>query len=141
MATIVSREIALERLPCMIRFGFAGGLATTFQLALLAGMVNLGLPASNAHLVALLASAQLSFVLNRQLTWADRQTSTPNLVSLLGQLVCFNGMIAVSMLVNQITFVIAAAHLYYLLAGAVGVIAAAGINFFVSDRLVFAKRR
>ncbi|HLH71654.1 MAG TPA: GtrA family protein [Chloroflexota bacterium] len=141
MALAVSRESSIERVPQLIRFGFAGGLATFCQLALLAALVSFGLEKSYAHILALLTSAQISFFLNRKVTWIDRRSSDETRASLLGKLVYFNAMIAVSMLVNQFTFMAAAAHIHYLLAGALGILVAASINYIVSDRVVFAVQR
>ena len=133
--------MAIERVPHVIRFGVAGGLATLLQLTLLAALVDLGSEKSFAHIIALIVSAQVSFFLNREVTWSERRAPDEKGLQLIGKLARFNGMIAVSMLVNQLTFVVAAAHIEYLLAGALGVAVAAGINYTVSDRLVFSAQR
>lgn len=133
--------MTLERVPHLIRFGVAGGIATLFQLGLLAALVSLGLEKTVAHAIALIASSQASFFLSREVTWAERRTVGESGTKLLGRLARFNAMIAVSMLVNQLTFVVAAAHIQYLLAGALGVLVAAVINYTVSDRLIFAVAR
>lgn len=133
--------MAIERIPHVIRFGVAGGLATLLQLTLLAALVDLGSEKSFAHIIALIASAQVSFFLNREVTWSERRTPNENGTQLIAKLARFNGMIAVSMLVNQLTFMIAVPHVQYLVAGAFGVAVAAGINYTVSDRLVFSAQR
>jgi putative flippase GtrA len=127
-----------DRIPHVIRFGFAGGIATLFQMILLVVLVTVGMEKSVAHVIALIASSQVSFFLSRELTWAERRGTDEHLAKLLGKLARFNGMIAVSMLVNQLVFQVTVVRMQYLLAGALGILAAAIINYTVSDRLIFA---
>ncbi len=127
----------LDRVPHVIRFGIAGGIATGVQLVALVALVTLSLDKNVAHAIALVISSQASFFLSREVTWAERRRVDESVVALLGKLGRFNGMIAVSVLVNQITFQVTATHVYYLIAAALGILVAATINYTVSDRLIF----
>ena len=129
---------SLDRVPHLIRFGISGGLATGTQMIVLVALVSLSLDKSVAHAIALAISSQVSFFLSRDLTWAERRRGDESIATVLGKLGRFNVMIAASMLVNQVTFQVAALHVHYLIAAAIGILVAAIINFTVSDRLIFA---
>lgn len=133
--------MALDRFPHLIRFGMVGSVSTLVQLILLVGLVRLGLEKSFAHALAIITSAQLSFFLSREVTWVERRVSDENVGRVVGKLARFNGMMAVSLLVNQLTFDVAALRVEYLIAGVAGVVAAAAINYTVSDRFVFPLRQ
>jgi putative flippase GtrA len=127
----------LERIPSLIRFAVVGGLCALLQLGFLETLVIIGMEKNVANFVALLASAQVNFFLSHSVTWAERRIRDEKGSRLLDKLARFNGLIAVSVLVNQLTFAVAVSRIHYLLAAVLGILAAASINFFVSDRLIF----
>lgn len=133
------RHRALARVPRVVRFGLVGGFGSAIELALLAALVTLGVDKGLANAAALIALAQLHFFASREITWAERRVPAEGTRAVLGKLVRFDGMMATSLLANQLTFELTAPHVPLLLAGALGILAASLINYTVSDRLIFAE--
>lgn len=106
------------------------------QLAALHVLVQLGIASSFANLGALLLCAQLNFALSQVITWKDRHDIDGDSRAL-RRLARFNGMVLVSALANQLTFLLVISHAHYLIAGSLALLVGAVINFTVSDRLVF----
>jgi putative flippase GtrA len=104
---------------------------------MLAALVGLGVDKGIANAFALIVLAQLHFFASREITWAERWVPARDARWLFGRLARFDGMMATSMLANQITFEVAAPHVPLLVAGALGIGVASLINFAVSDRLIF----
>jgi putative flippase GtrA len=127
----------VRRIPLLARFGCVGGFCAALQLGLLGLLVTAGLPHALANVAALLLSTQLNFGLSQSVTWADRTAASDGRTGLAQRWARFHAMVAVSLLLNQLTFQMAEAHLHYLPAAALGIAVGGIVNFALSDRLVF----
>ena len=119
-----SPQLQIERIPRLIRFASVGSACALLQLAALHLLVELNVDKSVANLFALVCFAQLNFALSSVITWTNRRAR-------------FNGVVVVSALANQLTFMVAVPHIEYLIAGTLSLIVGAIINYLVSDRVVF----
>ncbi len=121
---------------CPIRFACVGGTSAVLQLALLHILTGHGWNAIVAEIVAFFVSAQVNFLLHINITWrAWRATTTRQT---LGRCwLAFHGSIAGTALLNLSVFTVAHLVLPALYAAALGIIAAAVVNFVTLDRLVF----
>lgn len=129
------------RLPRFIRFAGVGASGTVVNLAILTILVRLArFNVDVAYLVALEVSIISNFTLNHLFTFKFvRKTRSRNALELLGKLVRYNlvsvGGIAISLLIFA-----AAYHglgWNYLLADALGIVAAMSWNYWLSVRLVW----
>jgi putative flippase GtrA len=118
-----------------LRFLLVGGLCGAVQLGLFAVFLGGGVQTLPANVLAFLLSAQLNFALSRWFTWGDRRT-----LGLVRRWLAFHGSIAGTALLNQCMFVVAQVATPDLVASALGIGAAAVVNFLVQDRLVFRGR-
>ncbi|MGH2583650.1 MAG: GtrA family protein [Dehalococcoidia bacterium] len=112
------------------------GCAGRYSSGLLAVFLAAGWRAIPANAVAFLLSAQLNFALSRWFTWGDRRKLGPA-----RRWLAFHGSIAGTALLNQCVFVVAQVATPDLVASALGIGAAAVVNFLLQDRLVFRGRR
>jgi putative flippase GtrA len=121
------------------RFVAVGGSCGVIQLSILHGLVaGAGMGARLANLIAFLISMELNFVLNQFFTWRDRWSSTIHPLKLLARMAMFNVSAAsTSGVLNQGVSNILMIFIWYLPAAALGICAAASVNFLLNDRLVF----
>jgi len=122
-----------------LRFAFTGGAGALTQLALLAGLVRLGLHAVPANGLALLVSAQVNFALSYLFTWHDRRAIGPAWRTLPARWFAFHGCIATTAALNLGIFAAARVFLPNLIAAGAGIGVAAIVNFAVNDRLAFGR--
>ncbi|QBD78168.1 hypothetical protein EPA93_20065 [Ktedonosporobacter rubrisoli] len=122
-----------------VRFILTGGLAGLCQLGLLALLLKLQVYAILANALAFFLAAQVNFVLSTLFTWRDRQLPGSGKNTLLLRWLAFHGSILGTALLNMLVFTLAHLAMPALLASALGIIAAAIINFTVIDRFVFSK--
>ncbi len=119
-----------------IRFACVGGTSALIQLALLHLIVGRGWNTTLAEIVALLTAAQVNFLLNTTVTWRDRHAGAAR-QTLRCRWLAFHGSISGTALLNFSVFTVAHLALPALYASALGIIAAAGVNFVTFDRFVF----
>lgn len=131
-----SPHLQIERIPRLIRFASVGGACALLQLAALHLLVELNVDKSVANLFALVCFAQFNFALSSIITWTDRREPDRN-SPVVQRMARYNGMILVSALANQLTFMVAITHVEYLIAGVLSLLVGAIINYLASDRLVF----
>lgn len=133
--------IWIERIPRPIRFCFVGGLCALIQMGFLYAFVNLGVQKNLANFVAFMISVQVSFPLNRFITWNDRNEKRAKRTKLVLQWVSFNGTYLIGMVVNQLAFAISLLFVHYIIAGLLGILAAMTINYTVSNKFIFARQK
>ncbi len=119
-----------------IRFAFVGGTSGLIQLALLHVATGYGWNAILAEIVAIFCAAQVNFLLNTTVTWRDRHVGAAR-ATLRTRWLAFHGSIAGTALLNISVFTAAHTVMPALSASALGIAAAATINFVTFDRLVF----
>jgi putative flippase GtrA len=141
IARLGSQLHHLERVPQVVRFLFVGGFCALLQVAILFLLVNgLGLQHNLSNILAIVAATQVNFVLSSVITWRDRLPSRYSRSILLRRWSSYNGMAVTTLLVNGAVFAIADRFLHYLAAGALGILAAAALNYTASRHLVFPRR-
>jgi len=127
----------VQRIPRILRFGGIGGLCALIQILCLHALVEVGVAPSVANVVTLICCAQLNFALSCRVTWAERRDISSEGQSTWHRLARFNGMVLISGLANQATFMATVPHLNYLIAGVLAIAAGGIVNYTVSDRIVF----
>lgn len=123
-----------------VRFLFIGGMVAVVQLITLGLLIRTEMNSFLANAIAFLFSAQLNFILNSIFTWQGSMNTAHPRRDLLKRWGAFHGTIAGTALLNYCVFAIvrfALPALPVLLASALGIIAAAVVNFFSLDKLVF----
>ncbi|HEU5228192.1 MAG TPA: glycosyltransferase, partial [Ktedonobacteraceae bacterium] len=122
-----------------LRFACIGGMAGAIQVSMLELLTKQGWSAVVANIIAFLLSAQVNFLLNSLFTWHDRRVKSEasKLKIIFVRWLSFHGSIAGTALLNELVFIIASTVIPTLLASMLGIGAAALINFFVFNRLVF----
>jgi putative flippase GtrA len=123
----------LARRARIVRFCLTGGAAALLQLALLTAFERLAWPPLLANGSAFALSAQFNFGASQAFTWGDRSRTG----GLIGRWLRYHGTIAGSALLNMAVFAAASQALPSPAAAALGIAAAAAINFLSGDRLVF----
>ena len=121
------------------QFAGIGAVCAVGQLVLLAALqegTGLG-DWSNA--IAFVVAAQLNFALNYGITWRDRRAKGAGVF--VRQLAGFNVLVAAGLPLNQGAYLVAAAFLPYLLAGAVGIGATTLAKYVIADRWIFPRAR
>jgi len=116
-----------------------GGFCGLVQMAFLYVFVTRGVQENLSNLVAFTISVQINFFLSYFITWNDRRNPSLKLTKLARRLVSFNGMAITTMVVNQVAFAIFLFFTPYLVAGVLGILAAAAVNYMVSDKFIFAR--
>ena len=129
----------IDHTPRLIRFCFVGGFCGLVQMAFLYVFVTRGVQENLSNLVAFIISVQINFFLSYFITWNDRRNPSLKLTKLARRLVFFNGMAITTMVVNQVAFAIFLFFTPYLVAGVLGILAAAAVNYMVSDKFIFAR--
>lgn len=112
-------------------FAGVGVTAAAVQLLVLSGLLFAGLSPRPAGLVAFLFAAQCKYALSVRLTWADRGPSSA------ARWLSYLASLGVSGALNLGVFDVARHFMPVPLAAAVGILAAAALNFVASDRAVF----
>jgi putative flippase GtrA len=136
--TVASR---VHGAPRIVRFLFVGGVASLLQLLLLYLIQLTGISKLLANFFAFEISTQVNFVLSYFITWYDRTPEKPTVRYVVERLLAFNGMAVSTLIINMSVFALMLLFVHYLVAGAVGIIAAATTNFIVSSRLIFRLRK
>jgi putative flippase GtrA len=130
------RTLVLSPAARPLRFAGTGGIAGAIQVVLLALLIAHGWDALAANAVAFLLAAQVNFVLSRLFTWHDRQPSG----SLGAAWLLFHGSIALTALLNMLTFAAARSIMPSLAASAAGIAVGALGNYFAGDWIVFRRQ-
>jgi 4-amino-4-deoxy-L-arabinose transferase-like glycosyltransferase/putative flippase GtrA len=120
----------------LARFAVTGGLAGLIQLALLHLGTDLGGPPLLVNAGAFLLAAQANFWLSC-FTWGDRRQPRESRVALEQRWGRFHLAIAAPAALNMAVFALAQASQPTLVAGALGIAAAATVNFLLGDRFEF----
>jgi putative flippase GtrA len=126
--------------PRLARFACTGGTAGIVQLALLRLWTARGGDAIVANPIAFLISAQVNFLLSATFIWGDRGGGARRPGTCFRRWIAFHAAIFGTALLNQAVFIMAQQVLPALVAAGLGIVAGAGVNFIVQDRLVFARR-
>lgn len=124
-----------------LRFAVVGGLCGALQLAALAGLLRVGVPPLIANVAAFSVAAQLNFALSLCFTWSDRAAAGGRSARLVRRWLGYHGAIAGAAALNQIVFAVARLSIPALPAAALGIGAAALVNFCLQDRLIFRRSR
>ncbi len=129
------------RLPTVVRFLMVGGVASLLQLSLLYVIQLSGISKLLANFFAFEISSQVNFALSYLITWHERTPERPTVRYILQRLFAFNGMAIMTLIVNMSVFALMLLYVHFLIAGAVGIIAATATNFIVSSWLIFRRRK
>ena len=116
-----------------VRFAITGGACAAFQLALFVALDAAGTSGLAANAIAFAVAAQLNFVLSSRFTWSDRRRSGP----IAWRWLAFIGAISGTAALNLGVFALAQPLVGDLRASALGIAAAAVVNFVVGDRAIF----
>ena len=119
-----------------IRFAIVGGICGLAQLAALAILLNTAIHPLVANVVGFTLSAELNFVLSQTFTWRDRHLRDAH-DTIARRWLTFHLCIGGTAVLNMAVFAGLRFELPDLLAAAVGILAAAVLNFFANDRLTF----
>ncbi|HLI29163.1 MAG TPA: glycosyltransferase family 39 protein [Chloroflexota bacterium] len=131
-----TRGPALFR-PRLFRFAATGTAASLVQLAGLHVGLALGWAPLLANAAALLVATQVNFGLSAGFTWRDRRSPQAAGAALARQWARFHLAMASTAALNWAVFTGARAALPPSVAAALGILAAAGANFLLGDRIVF----
>jgi dolichol-phosphate mannosyltransferase len=126
--------------PRLVRFVSVGGVASLLQLFLLYVIQLTGISKLLANFFAFEISTQVNFTLSYFITWYDRTPKKPTVRYVVERLMAFNGMAVTTLIINMSVFAVMLFFVHYLVAGALGIIAATTTNFVVSSRLIFRLR-
>ena len=137
--TTIPRSI--YRVPTVIRFLAVGGVVSLLQLFLLYVIQLSGISKLLANFFAFEISTQVNFALSYLITWHERTPERPTVRYILQRFFAFNGMAITTLIVNMSVFALMLLYVHFLIAGAVGIIAAAAINFIASSWLIFRRRK
>lgn len=129
------------RAPTIVRFIAVGGVASLVQLSLLYVIQLSGVSKLLANFFAFEISTQVNFALSYLITWYERTPERPTVRYVLGRLLAFNGMAVTTLIINMSVFALMLLYVHFLIAGAVGIIAATATNFIVSSWLIFRRRK
>ncbi len=129
------------RAPRIVRFLSVGGVASLIQLSLLYLIQLTGISKLLANFFAFEISTQVNFTLSYFITWYDRTPKKPTVRYVTERLLAFNGMAATTLVINMSVFALMLLFVHYLVAGALGIIAATTVNFIVSSRIIFRLRK
>ncbi len=129
------------RAPRIVRFLSVGGVASLLQLSLLYLIQLTGMSKLLANFFAFEISTQVNFALSYIITWYDRTPKKPTVRYVTERLLAFNGMAATTLVINMSVFALMLFFVHYLVAGALGIIAATTMNFIVSSQLIFRLRK
>src|SRR5438270_4440871 len=136
----IARQVKLIwQLPNHIRFVAAGGLCALLQVLLLIALVRAArMPPLVANLVAAAVSTQVNFGLSVAFTWRERiPASGPKY--LIRRLMSYNGLAVGTLAVNELVFSISLRFVSYPVAGWLGILVAASLNYMVSRKVIFAR--
>jgi putative flippase GtrA len=117
-----------------------GGLTFAVQLGLLVLLTGAGLGSLPAYAVALALAVQFNFGLSQLLVWHDRPLSGASR-HLVERWLTFHTVIALSLVVNFVAFVVAQAVVVDIAAAAIAVAVSTGIKFVSLDRYTFRPAR
>jgi len=131
----------VHRLPTVIRFLAVGGVASLLQLLLLYLIQLSGISKIVANFFAFEISTQVNFSLSYLITWYERTPERPTVRYILERLMAFNGMAITTLIINMSVFAVMLLYVHFLMAGALGIIAATATNFFVSSWIIFRRRK
>ena len=126
--------------PRIVRFVSVGGVASLLQLFLLYLIQLTGISKLLANFFAFEISTQVNFTLSYFITWYDRTPKKPTVRYVIERWLAFNGMAATTLVINMSVFAVMLFFVHYLVAGALGIIAATTTNFIVSSRVIFRLR-
>ena len=129
------------RAPIIVRFIMVGGVASFVQLTLLYVIQLSGIPKLLANFFAFEISTQVNFALSYLITWRERTPENPTSRYILQRLFAFNGMAITTLVINMSVFALMLLYVHFLIAGAVGIIAATATNFIVSSWFIFRRRK
>ena len=129
------------RLPTVIRFLAVGGVASLLQLLLLYLIQLSGISKIVANFFAFEISTQVNFSLSYLITWYERTPERPTVRYILERLMAFNGMAITTLIINMSVFAVMLLYVHFLMAGALGIIAATTTNFIVSSWIIFRRRK
>jgi putative flippase GtrA len=118
-----------------LRFVSVGFLASAVQLGLFATLIHHGVNPLAGNALAFLVSVQVNFVLSSTFTW---RRADPGTAGLIRRWAGFHAACGSSAILNFMVFVTVRHFVPDLVASAIGIAAAAAINYTANDRLVFA---
>lgn len=120
-----------------IRFVIVGGGAALLQLLLLHELVKAGVWSLPANAVAIIISAEVNCALSIAFTWRDSRAWASGPRRLASTWLRFHLAISFGMALNLAVFAGARLFLPVTLAGAAGIVIAAGSNWLVNNRMTF----
>ncbi len=136
---IIARYV--YRAPTIVRFLAVGGVASLLQLTLLYLIQLSGISKLLANFFAFEISSQVNFALSYLITWHERTPERPTVRYILERMLAFNGMAITTLIINMSVFAFMLLYVHFLIAGALGIIAATTANFIVSSWLIFRRRK
>ena len=131
------RSQLLVRAARPMRFAAVGAACGVLQLVALVLLKAAGMEGIPANVAAYLLSAQVNFVLSSVFIWGDRQLGQRGMAGLARQWISFHGSIAGTFLLSQSIFLVGRLELPDVTAAALGIGAAALVNFVIQDRITF----
>jgi putative flippase GtrA len=123
-----------------LRFGIVGAVTFGLQYLLLSLLTSSGVTPAVAYLIALAVAVQFNFIVSQLLVWHDRPMSL-TVGRVANRWATFHAMIAVSLVVNFIAFVLLEPYLGNLGASLGAIVFSTIIKFFSLDRVVFKPTR
>ncbi len=129
------------RAPTIVRFLAVGGVASLLQLTLLYLIQLSGISKLLANFFAFEISSQVNFALSYLITWHERTPERPTVRYILERFFAFNGMAITTLIINMSVFALMLLYVHFLIAGALGIIAATATNFIVSSWFIFRRRK
>ena len=136
-----------RKLPKFVQFGSIGGSVFVLGMAMLYGMVELlDIPPLVANAVQLTVTFWLNYVLNRHITWRERNISRRAAYKFLvsrATTTVINYFLFAALISLQFAFTVAgysvAFSVHYLTANVITLIAVMALNYEISDRWAFAE--
>src|SRR5262249_26168267 len=122
-----------------VRFNGVGAIGFAVQLAVLAGLLRLGVPYLAATALAVEASILNNFVWHERWTWRDRPASGRARLDRLGRFHAVNGVVSLGGNVIVVAVLTGELGVHPIAANIIAVLACGVVNFFGADQIVFVR--
>jgi len=124
-----------------LRFNGVGAIGFAVQLAALAALLRAGMPYLAATALAVEASILNNFVWHERWTWRDRSTARRQRLDRLARFHAVNGVVSLGGNLLVVGVLTGELGVNPIAANAIAVVICGLLNFFASDRLIWATRR
>jgi putative flippase GtrA len=128
----------MNSLQRFLRFNGVGVAGFALQLGVLALLLRFGVHYLAATALAVEAAVLHNFLWHERWTWMDRPAAGRARLARLGRFHLLNGFVSIAGNVILMRLLVGEAGVPPLLANVIAVLACAVVNYFASDRMVFA---